>query len=276
MKQGDGDKEDVITLADAAEFFASNAKFMGLLTLSLSVVLVSLAVFFSDNHSRELDLSIEPVMTELIVRLGQPPLPPEGGFGIQAAGFVQMGDFGEVDAFPEYNVSTKRVEVVLRAESKKAPKEAVPEVVNTIENGFQEMYEASLSQGIQMKVVPIERLIENNRAAISDLDQRIKQLSDQVSGEQDSQEIAQLRELEEERANILIETAEFENDVEYYEKTKEKLPRLADEAVSVSVVSDTAITQARTLTPVILLALLSSVGLTLLIALARTMLTQRK
>lgn len=257
--------------SDVAGFLKSNALFIGILTLLTSAVVVGVALLLPQQYSKQITLDPATVPTSILTELNQPAVFDDAQLGSLAVDSVQNADLDGVSASPTYDTATRQVNVALQAESEAALEDAVPALLSTLEDGFAEAYERPLDNILDARVDGLQETVETNRAAAESLEQETGDLTGS-----DPRTLARLEGLEVARAGALAEIARSEAGIREFEETREDLPRLADEAVEVQVVSESEAPQSRSLGPIVALALMLGLVVAVAAAIVRTVLKKAK
>ncbi|WP_166395372.1 Wzz/FepE/Etk N-terminal domain-containing protein [Rubrobacter marinus] len=266
-----GESGDEIVLSDILGFFRANWKLIGLLTLLFSALAIGLALLLPDQYNKRVTLAVRPVPSDLQTSLNQPPVMTPKQAGDLAVAYIQNADLGGVDASPTYNNVTQWVEVALQSRDRDALNGVAPVLVEAVENGFSTNYEAAFRAAVETEVTQLRRGLENQREILEDLDNQIEQSGPvQTGGTEDVAAIVRLQALETERADQNAAIAADENRLAYLEEALRDLPQRARDATSVEVLEESGTPQSRSLVPLMILAVLSSLVLAVIVAIVRT------
>jgi capsular polysaccharide biosynthesis protein len=257
------------TLASMVDFLRANWKFLALLTLVLSAVGVILALLVPGQYTKQVTLSVRPVPTELIAELDQTPLAPQQ-LGDTVVRYLQNGDYlGQVEATPLYNPGTQQVEIDLRSNDEEALDDVGFEVVEVVEGGLQQFFEDTLGTSLETQLAQLEVQIEDNNNTLTQLEQQIEQVSTDADDTEDSVTTTRLEALEAERADRIAALAQAEDRQSDLEQAQEDLRRLAGEAATVELVSESAVSQTGSLASRVALAVVSGFVVALLATIVR-------
>ncbi len=260
--------EKTYVLLEVRRFIRDNWSFIGLLTLLLSVVTVSLAIFLPEQHQKQVTLSITSSPTAPQVGVGQlEPVSPQQA-GDLAIRFLRTEDFGVVNVSSTYNLATYYVDVAFQAEDREALSGITPRVVSILETRFRDMQEDTLRDISENRLADAERELENGEAILARIEQQIAQFA--PPGTRETEDPESLRPLEEERADTLAEIANLEAAIEYWKQVPIDAPQLAAESSSVEVMAESEVQQTRSLAPLFVLAVLSSLVVAVLAAIVRS------
>ncbi len=277
IKRRGGIEESEISLVDVIEFFRSNWKFLGLWVLVLSVVAVTLVALLLPHwqYQKQLTLSVRPVPSELVGQIKK----DDSGLNIQdmnpndagklAVGYLSSGDFGQVNADVTYRDDTQQVRVNLRSEDRESLDGVGSKVVDSVEAGFQRLYESALNAGLEARIFRLERDIENNEEIVTQLEREIEQLS--TGGTEDANTAARLEGLEAKRADVWANRTWADNQLREFQQAQEDLSQLATEPIAVDVLSESAVQQqlSRPFVALVALAVVSSFIVAIIITVIR-------
>lgn len=262
----------VFGLGDVLRFLKSNALFIGLLTLLIAAAAVVVALLLPQQYSKQLTLDVNTVPIQLSSEPGQPPLFDDTQIGSLAVSYLQSANFEGVSISPTYNATTRQVSVALQSRNREALEESVPALVELLEDRFRAAYEEPLGATLEVQVTGLERELETNREALESVDTELERtLAGDASMENPKTE-SRVDGLEVARASTLVEAAQSEANLRELGEARRDLPRLAGEAVSVEVLSESEAPQSRSLVPVVILALMLGLVLAVLAAVARALL----
>lgn len=224
--RGTGDTDD--SIREVIGFVRSNWKLLGGLTLIFSLLALVLGpLVIPAGYSKQLSLSVVQAPSELLSRLELTPLDPDRA-GRRAEEYLQEGEFGPVQVRPRYDNASEQIAVALRSENETAIQDATGEVVEVLEQGFRAEYEETLGVAISSRLATLEAEAENNRELVERIDAQLR-------GGTDPEALRTQRAV----ASLEVEQAELER--QDLEEAQRDLPRLAEEPVSIEVVSESRV-----------------------------------
>ena len=265
---GSKTEDGEITFIDVLGFLRRNWKFLGLLTGVLSAAAVTLVLLLPKEYQKEVTLVITLAPSELLaeVREQSEALPSQDQLGNSAESSLQGEDFGDVEVVPKYDAPTRRINVVLRSGNEDSLAGATPGMVSFLETRLQETYERDFDGAVEKALTNAERDVEAQRASVNRAEQEFEQASGTTREAAMSGAVS----------GTFVLLAQAESKLENLEQTREELPRLKAEAVSVEVLTESDVQQVRTTAALVLLAVVASFAAAVALALAREALARRK
>lgn len=266
--------ESAYASVEVMQFFKNNSRFIVLLTLVLTVFTVSLAVLLPEQYQKQVTVSITSSPTAPQVGVGQlEPVSPQQA-GDLAIRFLRAENFGTVNVSATYNLATYYVDVALFSEDREVLRGTTTKLVNVLETRFREMQEDTLRDISKNRLADSRRELENSEAVLDRIERQIAQLSSPSA--QDAATPVLRGPLEEKRAAMLTEITELESVMEYWKQVPVDASQLAAESTSVEIMAESDVQQTRSLAPLAVLAILSSLVVAVLAAIARSMFRQIK
>ncbi len=270
-KGSKGYEERELPFGDVASFLKSNGIFIGVLTILVSTVVVSIALALPQQYSKQLTLDPTQAPTSLASTLGQPPIFDDAQLGNLIVTYLQSANLDGVNVRPTYDQTTRQVNVALQSGSEDALDAAITALPRLVEDNLRKAYEEPLANLLSAQSAGLEGQIEVTRSAVGALEREGKALD-----ESNPRSLARLEGLESARGTALAEIAQIESQVRELDESLEDLPRLADEAATVQVLSKSESSQSRAFVPVVVLALMIGLVLAVVTALVRTALRRAK
>lgn len=272
LKTGGGDLDErEFALRDVVDFLRSNALFIGLLTLLIAVAVVVLSLLPPQQYSKQFVLDVIPVPTELLQSLNQPVLDDVQASNLAVESLQSAGTQG-VSVSPTYDPSTSQIEVTVQSEDREDLDEIGSRLPEVAERQLRNVHEELLAAALDTRISDSQDLIGANKSAIASLEREMEGLN----GASDPQTLARLEGLESARGSVLAEIARSEAGLRDLEATRDDLPRLAEAAVSVEVLSESQNLQSRSLVPVVALAVMLGLVGAVVAALVRTALRRSR
>lgn len=237
-------------------FLRSNWKLLGALTLIFSLAALFLVPFvIPATYSKQLSLSVvvrDP--SQLLSRLSVASLDPDEA-GRRAEEYLEEGEFGPVEVRPNYDRATERIKVTLRSASAGALEDVTGEAADVLEAGFRTRYEERMGVALRSLIAESEVDIETNREILERIDRQLQGPSSPET-------------LQTQRAVASLEIDQADLERRDLEEARRDLPRLADEPVSIDVVSESRVRSASSTTSrvafAVLIGLLAAVILTMI------------
>lgn len=271
MTQTVQDKEpktehDEITFADVVKFVRRNWKLLALLTVVFSVISVALVLLLPRQYQKDVALSVGLGPSELRVMAEGMALPTPEQIGNSAASLLQSEALPEVRINPTYDAPTNQTKVALSSRDQGALEGATPQLVSLLEPRLSEKYEGEFDDVLEMQLIRAEREAEVKSDTLESVEQRTQEASSE--DEQDA--------LVGQRASLITAFDEAEGKREDLEQARENLPQLIADSLSVEVVSESAVRQARPPAALVVLAVVGSLMGAIVLTLAREVLARRK
>lgn len=237
-------------------FLRSNWKLLGALTLIFSLAALFLVPFvIPATYSKQLSLAVVVRdSSPLLSRLSVAPLDPDEA-GRRAEEYLEEGSFGPVEVRPTYDRATERIRVTLRSANAGALEGVTEEAAEILEAGFRTRYEERMRIALRSLIARSEVDLETNQEIVERIDGQLQGSSAPEA-------------LQTQRAVASLEIEQANLELRDLEEAQRNLPRLADEPVSIEVVSESRVRSASSaasrVTFALLIGLLAAVILTMI------------
>lgn len=267
------DQNSAAISASTADFVRFNWKFVVVTTALLSVIaVIFIAALLPQQYSRQITLNVAPIPISL---LENQPVVTSGEVGNLATSYLQEADLQEVSIIPNYNLRTQKLDVTLQSRSREALENSGARLVEIVEEQFQGTYEDSLDMALESRITSLELDVQAEREALELLEQRIARLSGGANSTNEGT-ATQVEGLETERAYSLAEIGRLETEINEMQQARDNPAAAGVEPIAANVISATEITQSRSLTPMIVLAVMLSFIMAVIAAIIRTALRHAK
>lgn len=232
-----------ITFADVVKFLRRNWKPIALLTVILSAVAVTALLLWPKEYQKNLTLKadLDPT-SELLSRIERQGLTPQDQIGNQAVISLRSRNFREVEVQSRYDSQTKLVALTLQSRDEDALAGIATVMTSFLKNELSSIYQDTFDDVMQTRITRLGGVLEEKREVLDRLERE--------SGDSAS----------EAEATALVTVASVETDLENAEQTRENLPRLTAEALSVEVASESDVRRSRVPTALYLLAVAASLA----------------
>ena len=256
-----------VSLARIVKFFRLNWKFLVLLALVLSVIAVTLVALLLPRwqYQKQITLSVRPVPSELVGQIEQEypglnidDMTPDQA-GSMAVGYLSSADFGQIETDFIYRADAQQVQVNLQSENRDLLEGGLgPKAVDSVEAGYQRLYEGAIGAGLEAKLSRLERDLESNKQMTTQLEREIERLS--TGGAQDVSTAARLEALETRRVELSTNIVWSENLYRDLQQAQDDLSLLATEPTGVEVLSESDVQRqlSRPFVALVVLAVVSS------------------
>lgn len=252
-----------ISLGDIVDFLGRKGKFLALTTIGLSLIAIFLALVQPKQYQKQLVLSIEPIPMSLDRSLPGLDLSVDRTGSI-AVDFLQEQPLEGIAIQSQYDNITQKINLTLRSPNPDRLANATPQILQQLKTDWHSPLEKTLSTNL----IVLEGELSRYQGVVDRLEQQISQ---SVTANR-----ARLEALEFQRASSLAQISALNADREYLEKARENLANFTDKALAIEILQQSAVQLSRSLSRVVIIAVIASFLVALFAAIVRDRLTPDK
>lgn len=249
-----------ISIVDIIRFFLDNWRFLGLTTVGVSVIAVTLSLSQPTRYQKQLTLSVQPAPAPVSAF----PAMDINQANNLAVKFLQNLKLDQTTALPKYDPTTQQIDLTLRSPNRSSLKDARPIAIRQVETGFEEV----MGKSIKTSLVSIDIELKRNKRIIQQLELQKAQFSPTNE--------FRLGVLESQRAQKLAHLAELEFDKQYLEQARKNLTEFTSQFIAVQMLTESEVPQRRSLVEVVVVAVIAGFLVAVLAAIIRDQLLRLK
>ncbi len=255
-KHGLLEHEDIAPFVEIIRFLSRNWKFLGVTTIVLSAIAIALSLLSPKPYQKQLALRIKS--TPVPVSVGSPlPLIDVNQTGALAVESLKSSQLDSITVTARYDADTQKIDLNLKSPNASSLNIATPKIINQLKTRFQE----PLSQSLAINLATTELQLKKQQQILPQLEQQIAQLPPTTT--------PKLEGLEAERARSVAAIAALQADKDYLLQSQKNLPDFTAKIMTVQVLSESEIQQARSSGQSVVVAVTASFIAAILAAIAR-------
>ncbi|NER26501.1 MAG: hypothetical protein F6J89_02445 [Symploca sp. SIO1C4] len=265
------EEDEISIFADSIWFVSYNLRFIGLTTLVLSALAITLSLLQPQRYQKQLNLSAKPV-----------ELPVTGipGININQASNLTVEllkhhyeEIDEIDARAKYNTQTQQIELTLNSPDTTYLDKAGSNVTTLLAAQLQ----ATVAETAANSLQNIDLAINKNKKILAQLEQEIVKVRPAISGNTQSPQTTlsqealafRLEALESKRTNQITTITALEFDKQYLKPAQNNLANFTSKVISIKIVTEYEMKPTRSLLQIIVLAIIASFMVAVLAAIIR-------
>lgn len=236
-----------ISSADIIQFFIQNAKLIGIITVSLSILAIALSLLTPKQYQKQLNLLVKSTPIPLSAQPIQsfPALDSYQTSGL-AVEFARSIQIDEVSVQAQPNNQTQEISLYLQSANVSALKTSNAQILSQLEAKFQVL----VRQALQTSLMTTTLQLNKQKQILPQLEQKIAQLPPTNT--------AKLQGLETKRAESVATIAALEFDKDYLEQSQKNLADFTGKVVSVQVMNESGIQPIGSLKQLVVVAVITS------------------
>jgi Asp-tRNA(Asn)/Glu-tRNA(Gln) amidotransferase C subunit len=236
--------EDEISSKDIIQFFSRNAKFIGLVTVGLSVIAITLPLLSPKQYQKQLTLSVKFPSVSLSV--GSFPELNINYATALAVEFLRTSKLDQITIKAQSNPETQEIDVHLQSPNANYLSSSSPRLISQLKTRFQE----PVSQSLETSLSAIEQQLEKQKRILPQLEQTIAQLP--------ATNTPKLQALEIQRAERVAAIAALEVDKDYLEQSQKNLTGVTTKVMSVKILSESEVEPISSTKQLVIIAVITS------------------
>lgn len=251
------------------KFIRDNWKFVVVATIVLSLIAAVLTLLLPRDYTRQMSLAVR--VAPIALSEGFQPLivnPAEAPN--LAVAYLQDADYEGTSIVPSYNIRTQQIDVTLRSKDRAALENVGTELTRTVEEGFEGVYDETLTTAIETRISVLEIEIRSEKEALKLLEKEISEISGGSPEKLDDRTLVQLGGLEGTRVASSSEIERLKVEADRLKQAREDPAKFNLEPVTVGVAQEGDIFESGSPATTIVLAAMVSFVIAVAVALART------
>jgi len=221
--------EDEISSLDIIWFFSRNAKLIGLITVGLSVIAITLSLLSPKQYQKQLTLSVKPSSIPLSVQAF--PAIDVHQTGALAVEFLESFNADQITATAQYNAETQKIALNLQSPNASSLNTVAPKVVSQLNTQFQQ----PLSQILANSLMATELQLNRQKQTLAQFQQQIATIPPTST--------PKLQALEVQQANSAATIAALQFDKNFLQQGQKNLVNLTAKSLPVQVLSESEVQQ---------------------------------
>lgn len=225
---------DEISLIDVILFFQKHWRFLGIVTLLLSLGITGMALSKPKNFTQKLTIAIELNLTNIQLQnidIGQIPrnidLPKVNNLGVE---FLTNLENDKVDLQATYNAENQNIDITLTSSQTTDLTDKSDHIITQLQNSFKEKIKSDLDNSLQS----LNRNIQKNELILKDLERQISQSSNNVP---------RLEALELQRTAYIINLSSLKVDRQFLDNSKVNIAEFTEKVLPVKIIKKSPIEQ---------------------------------
>jgi len=225
---------DEISLIDIIIFFQKHWRFLGIVTLLLSLGITGMALSKPKNFTQKLTIAIELNLTNIQLQnidIGQIPrnidLPKVNNLGVE---FLTNLENDKVDLQATYNAENQNIDITLTSSQTTDLTDKSDHIITQLQNSFKEKIKSDLDNSLQS----LNRNIQKNELILKDLESQISQSSNNVP---------RLEALELQRTAYIINLSSLKVDQQFLDNSKVNIAEFTEKVLPVKIIKKSPIEQ---------------------------------
>lgn len=256
--------EDEISSIDIIQFFSHNVKFVGLVTVGLSVIAIALSLLTPKQYQKHLTLLVKFTSVPLSV-----PVQSYSGLdafqtSALALQFLRTSQLERITSTVQSNPESQEIHVTLQSPNASLLNSATPKIVSQLKIKFQE----PVSQSLETGLTSIEQQLEKQKRILPQLEQNIAGLP--------RTDTLKLQALETERAKSVATVAALEFDKDYLKRSQKNLTAFTAKVMSVKILSESKVEPISSLKQLVVITVITSFMTAVIAAIIREQLPRLK
>ncbi len=239
------ENEDLAPLVDIIQFLRRNIKFLGVTTVVLSAIAIALSLLSPKPYQKQLALRIKTTSFPLSVQSFFPAI-DVNQTGALAVEFLKSAKLDQITATARYDAETQKIDLNLESPNARALSTASPKVISQLKTRFQE----PLRQSVETSLVATELQLNKQKQILPQLARQIALLPPTNT--------PKLEALETERAKSVAAIAALQFDKDYLQLSKKNLSDFTAKVLSIQLVSESEVQQARSSGQMVVIAVIAS------------------
>lgn len=254
--------EDEISSKDIIQFFSRNAKFIGLVTVVLSVIAIALPLLSPKQYQKQLTLLVKFPSVSLSVG-SFPDLNIYYATAL-AVEFLRTSKLDQITIKAQSNPETQKIDVHLQSPNANYLSSSSPRLISQLKTRFQE----PVSQSLETSLSAIEQQLEKQKRILPQLEQTIAQLP--------ATNTPKLQALEIQRADTVAAIAALEVDKDYLKQSQKNLTGVTTKVMSVKILSESEVEQISSTKQLVVIAVITSFMAAVITAIVRDQVARLK
>jgi len=225
---------DEISLIDIIIFFQKHWRFLGIVTLLLSLGITGMALSKPKNFTQKLTIAIELNLTNIQLQnidIGQIPrnidLPKVNNLGVE---FLTNLENDKVDLQATYNAENQNIDITLTSSQTTDLTDKSDHIITQLQDSFKEKIKSDLDNSLQS----LNRNIQKNELILKDLESQISQSSNNVP---------RLEALELQRTAYIINLSSLKVDRQFLDNSKVNIAEFTEKVLPVKIIKKSPIEQ---------------------------------
>lgn len=225
---------DEISLIDVILFFQKHWRFLGIVTLLLSLGITGMALSKPKNFTQKLTIAIELNLTNIQLQnidIGQIPrnidLPKVNNLGVE---FLTNLENDKVDLQATYNAENQNIDITLTSSQTTDLTDKSDHIITQLQDSFKEKIKSDLDNSLQS----LNRNIQKNELILKDLESQISQSSNNVP---------RLEALELQRTAYIINLSSLKVDRQFLDNSKVNIAEFTEKVLPVKIIKKSPIEQ---------------------------------
>ena len=254
--------EDLAPLVEIFQFLSRNWKFLGLVTVVLSMFAIALSLLSPKQYQKQLTLSVKPSSIPLSVQSF--PAIDVHQTGALAVEFLESFSADEISATAQYNAETQKIALNLQSPNASSLNTVAPKVISQLNTKFQQ----PLSQTLANSLMATELQLNRQKQILAQFQQQIATIPPTST--------PKLQALEAQQANSVATIAALQFDRNFLQQGQKNLSILTAEVMPVQVLSESDVQQPRSWGQQVVIAVVASFMVGVLATIIRNQIPQLK
>jgi hypothetical protein len=254
--------EDEVGLLDIIQFIGHNSKFVGLTTLGLSAITLSLSLIGPKQYHKQLTLAVTPNYVSLSNQVL--PALEVSQVGALAVEFLNSSKLDQITASSQYNAEKQTVDLYLQSKDGNALTAVGPKVTSKLQTRFQK----TLSQSIETTLVSNEIPLKRQQQILAQLEQQLAQTPPTDTARQQG--------LGAQRAATLVTITALEFDNNYLKESQKNMADFTAKVIPVKILSESKVQSTGSLGQTVVVAVIASFLVAVLAAILRDLVARLK
>lgn len=256
------ENEDIAPLVEIFQFLSRNWKFLGLTTVVLSAIAITLSILSPKQYQKQLTLSVKPSSIPLSVQAF--PAIDVHQTGALAVEFLESFNAHEISATAQYNAETQKIALNLQSPNASSLNTVAPKVVSQLNTQFQQ----PLSQILVNSLMATDLQLNRQKQTLAQFQQQIAEIPPTST--------PKLQALEEQQANSVATIAGLQFDRNFLQQGQKNLADLTAKVMPVQVLSESDVQQPRSSGQQVVIAVVGSFMVAVLATIIRNQIPQLK
>lgn len=258
------ENEDLAPLVEIIQFLSRNWKFLGLVTIVLSTLAIVLSLLSPKQYQKQLSLRIKTIPFPLSSQSVFPAIDVNQAGTLAVEFIIKSAQLAPITTTARYEVETQKIDVSLESPNARSLSSVSPKIISQLRTKFQE----PIGQILATSLIVTDLQLKKQQQILPQLDRQIAQSP--------PTDTPRVEALETERARSVAAIAALQVDKDYLQQSQKNLPDFTAKVLSVQVLSESEVQQARSSGQSVVIAIVASFMVAVVAAIIRNQIPHLK